>query len=94
MLNSANDSSLHKIPLNLVDGVSCYKTCVRPQHDRTARIYALHKITIALKFMSYINLKLRPSYPNRVKFMSNINWKFRTRKSGANGNWRGSLIEG
>ena len=27
------------------------------QHDLTPRIYALHKITIALKFMSYINQK-------------------------------------
>ena len=32
------------------------------QHDLTLRIYALHKITIALKFMSYIYQKLRPSY--------------------------------
>ena len=32
------------------------------QHDLTPRIYVLHKITIALKFMSYINQKLRPSY--------------------------------
>ena len=32
------------------------------QHDLTTRIYVLHKITIALKFMSYINQKLRPSY--------------------------------
>ena len=38
--------------------------CVLPvfQHDLTPRIYVLHKITIALKFMSYINQKLRPSY--------------------------------
>ena len=27
------------------------------QHDLTPRIYALHKITIALKFISYINQK-------------------------------------
>ena len=26
------------------------------QHDLPPRIYVLHKITIALKFMSYINL--------------------------------------
>ena len=32
------------------------------QRDLTPRIYVLHKITIALKFMSYINQKLRPSY--------------------------------
>ena len=32
------------------------------QHDLTPRIYVLHKITIVLKFMSYINQKLRPSY--------------------------------
>ena len=32
------------------------------QHDLTARIYVLHKITIGLKFMSYINQKLWPSY--------------------------------
>ena len=32
------------------------------QHDLTPRIYVLHKITTALKFMSYINQKLRPSY--------------------------------
>ena len=32
------------------------------QHDLTPKIYALHKITIALKFMSYINRKLRPSF--------------------------------
>ena len=32
------------------------------QYDLTPRIYVLHKITIALKFMSYINQKLRPSY--------------------------------
>ena len=32
------------------------------QHDLTPKIYVLHKITIALKFMSYINQKLRPSY--------------------------------
>ena len=32
------------------------------QHDLTPRIYVLHKITIALKFMSYINQNLRPSY--------------------------------
>ena len=32
------------------------------QHNLTPRIYVLHKITIALKFMSYINQKLRPSY--------------------------------
>ena len=28
---------------------------VQNQHDLTPRIYVLHKITIALKFMSYIN---------------------------------------
>ena len=33
----------------------------KDQHDLTPRIYVLHKITIALKFMSYINQKLRPS---------------------------------
>ena len=32
------------------------------QHDLTSRIYVLHKITTALKFMSYINQKLWPSY--------------------------------
>ena len=32
------------------------------QHDLTPRIHVLHKITIALKFMSYINQKLQPSY--------------------------------
>ena len=32
------------------------------QHDLTPRIYVLQKITIALKFMSYINQKLWPSY--------------------------------
>ena len=32
------------------------------QHDLTPRIYVLHKIATALKFMSYINQKLRPSY--------------------------------
>ena len=32
------------------------------QHDLTPRIYVLHKITTALKFVSYINQKLRPSY--------------------------------
>ena len=32
------------------------------QHDLTPRIYVLHKITTALKFMSYINQKLRRSY--------------------------------
>ena len=32
------------------------------QHDLTPRISVLHKITIALKFMSYIYQKLRPSY--------------------------------
>ena len=32
------------------------------QHDLTPRIHALHKITIALKFMSYINQKLRSNY--------------------------------
>ena len=31
------------------------------QHDLTPRIYVPHKITIALKFMSYINQKLQPS---------------------------------
>ena len=30
---------------------------LKKQHDLTPRIYALHKITIALKFMSYINEK-------------------------------------
>ena len=34
MLNSANDFSSHKIPLNLVDGVSCYKTCLRPEYHK------------------------------------------------------------
>ena len=49
------------------------------QHDltRSNRIYVLHKITIALKFMSYINPKLRPSYQTALNFMSNINCKFR-----------------
>ena len=53
--------------------------CVLPvfQHDLTPRIYVLHKITIALKFMSYINQKLRPSYQTALNFMSNINCKFR-----------------
>ena len=32
------------------------------QQYLTPRIYVLHKITIVLKFMSYINQKLRPSY--------------------------------
>ena len=32
------------------------------QHDLTPWIYALHKITIALKFISCINQKLQPSY--------------------------------
>ena len=32
------------------------------QHDLTPRIYVLRKITTALKFMSYINQRLRPSY--------------------------------
>ena len=32
------------------------------QHDLTPRIYVLHKIMIALKFMSHINQKLPPSY--------------------------------
>ena len=41
------------------------------QHDRTPRIYALHKITIALKFMSYINLKLRPSYQTSLNLCLN-----------------------
>ena len=32
------------------------------QHDLTAGIYVLYKITVALKFMSYINQKLQASY--------------------------------
>ena len=39
------------------------------QHDLTPRIYVLHKITIALKFMSYINQKLRPSYQTALNFV-------------------------
>ena len=34
----------------------------KSQHDLTPRIYVLHKITTALKFMFYMNQKLRPSY--------------------------------
>ena len=38
------------------------------QHDLTPRIYVLHKITIALKFMSYIN-QVAAKLSNRVKFV-------------------------
>ena len=47
-------SDAYMLRLNLVVKVD--------QHDLAPRIYVLHKITIALKFMSYINLKLRPSH--------------------------------
>ena len=56
--------------------VTTNRTHINPQqtqHDLTPRIYVLHKITIALKFMSYINQKLRPKLSNRVKFMSYTN---------------------
>ena len=39
-----------------------FEVCQKFQHDLTPRIYVLHKITTALKFMSYINQKLRRSY--------------------------------
>ena len=40
--------------------ISCWlKDTLALQHDLAPRIYVLHKITIALKFMSYMNLKLR-----------------------------------
>ena len=55
-----------------------YFPLLRSQHDGTPRIYALHKITIALKFLSYINLKLRPSYQTALNLcLIYINWKFR-----------------
>ena len=44
------------------------------QHDLAPRIYVLHKITTALKFMSYINQKLWPSYQTALNY---IYWKFR-----------------
>ena len=45
------------------------------QHDLTPRIYVLHKITIALKFVLHKS-KVAAKLSNRVKFMSYINWKF------------------
>ena len=56
------------------------------QDDLTPRIYVLHKITIALKFMSYINQKLQPSYQTAINLF--LTWienfgKKCTRKSGA-----------
>ena len=59
------------------------------QHDLTPRIYVLHKITIALKFMSYINQKLLPSYQTALNicltYIENFGKKC-TRESGATGN--------
>ena len=57
-------------PTSSVNDIKCSSNAVVSefmnevmQHDLTTRIYdVLHKITIALKFMSYINQKLRPSY--------------------------------
>ena len=42
------------------------------QHDLTPRI-VLHKITIALNFMSYIKSKVAAKLLNRNKFMPYIN---------------------
>ena len=42
------------------------------QHDLTPRIYVLHKITIALKFVLHKS-KVAAKLSNRVKFMSYIN---------------------
>ena len=42
------------------------------QHDLTPRIYVLHKITIALKFVLHKS-KVLAKLSNRVKFMSYIN---------------------
>ena len=58
-----------------------------------ARIYALHKITIALKFVLHKS-KIAANLSNRVKFMSYINQKFWEEvHRGATGNLRGSLTE-
>ena len=45
---------------------------VNTQHDLTPRIYVLHKITIALKFVLHKS-KVAAKLSNRVKFMSYIN---------------------
>ena len=86
--------------------VNCWKrikiitACFKSQHDLTPRIYVLHKITIALKFMSCINQKLRPSYKTVLNLcltqIENFGRKFSwgmscglcTRNSGSSGNWR------
>ena len=61
------------------------------QHDLTPRIYVLHKIMIVLKFMSYINQKVRPSYQTALNlcltYIENFGKKC-ARKSGATGNWQ------
>ena len=59
------------------------------QHNLTPRIYVLHKITIALKFMSYINQKLRPSDQTVLNLCLTLIENFGkkcTRKSGVTGN--------
>ena len=68
------------------------------QHDLTPRIYVLHKITIALKFMSYINQKLQPSYQTALNLYVLHKLKISARSArgravSLTGNWRGSLIQ-
>ena len=63
-LNSV-DKNLFKLSDNELTLILLYVSTqysLMDQHDLTPRIYVLHKITIALKFMCYINQKLRPSY--------------------------------
>ena len=57
-----SDEHIKNLWIKFVNSREWQATSSARQHDLTPRIYVLHKITIALKFMSYINQKLRPSY--------------------------------
>lgn len=54
--------NLGKLMLVLRLNLAFWKKCPPTQHDLTPITYVLCKIKIALKFMSCINQKLRPSY--------------------------------
>ena len=57
---SGQEYTNHKGKLTAAKTIKVKKDCMNSckfQYDLTPRIYALHKITIALKFKSYINQK-------------------------------------
>ena len=67
-----SDEHIKNLWIKFVNSREWQATFSARQHDLTPRIYVLHKITIALKFVLHKS-KVSAKLSNRVKFMSYIN---------------------